>query len=325
MNGRTAEELPARYSSIDDVLGPASLRFFGEGYRRTRPRLWNIAVTHDTTASRLSASGSIAIGHAWSVKHGQQQRPHLATTDAVALTAQGVGALLTARFDAATAAAALITDLGVRAAGEPMEDDLGEFPITVELRGSAGESAAEFTAQIGSMTTTGSVTRPQGTADLAAPARSFATPWSGPYGRGLAARSQQLTDVCVDRDVAFATSSLVSPAADAVRRGLESQAQPAYTLVDVFVAALQLGQVVLYDLDSVERGSSSTLWMRRTEICTDRALPARIDPVPVRVALERARLVERGGETWRLADVVGELGPYRTRVAVAHRLGPPDP
>lgn len=323
---RTAPPSVHRWASIDDHLGPAALRFFGEGYRRTRPQLRGLAVTHEGTTSTLSAWGAITLPDDWSVKDGEHQRPHLATTDVIALTAQAVGALVAARFDPATAAASLVTDLEVHASDRPLEDDLGRFRVEATLETDADQGAGtRFRATVGPLSASGELARPLAVpslADVVTPGESTVAPPGAPYGERMTTRSQGLTDVTLDAGTVRATSTLVDAPAPAAPRGLEAAAQPAYTLVDVFVATLQLGQVLLYDLDTIDRGASDTLWMRRTSVRTRASLPA-TDPVDVRATLDRARLVDRDAATWRLADVVGDVGPYTVRTAVAHRVPRP--
>ncbi len=318
------ETAPARtWSSVDELLGPAPLRFFGEGYRRTRPRLHAQAAAHEPTASALTAWGAIAPAGAWSVKNGAKQRPHLATTDVIALAAQAAGTLLAARLGASTVAQSLVTEVHVRASDRPLEDDLERFPVnaTVEAAGPEGVRS-RFAATVGPMTATGTISHPpaaEGRGGVGASDDTTREEQGGPYGSQLATRAQRLTELRLVGDRALARSTLVDGPPTAGHAGLETAAQPAYCLVDAFVATLQLGQVLLYDLDGTDRAASHTLWMRRTTVTTNAVLRARA-PVLVEAVLEQARVVERDGEPWRLADIVGELGTYRVRCAVAHRI-----
>jgi len=102
------------------------------------------------------------------------------------------------------------------------------------------------------------------------------------------------------------------------RNGLEGLHQPAPTFVDCFVTSLQLGQVLLYELDETSRSSSNTLWMRTTELAA--GIPHPAPDLSLRTSLAGASIVEMGGAAWRTADVLGELGGLRLRCAVAHAL-----
>lgn len=330
MTASASSERPTAWPTVDDYLGPASGRFFGEGYRHTCPRLRDLAVTHRGGASTLDAHGSIHSSHAWSTKDRTPQRPHLATTDVIALTAQAVGALLASRFTPQTAADSLVTDVSVSASTVPLEDDLDRFDVSAGMETATPDGVEHrYSAQVGPITVTGSVVRPlaiESLADLVAPSGigDAGDCDAHVYGARLALRRQRLMDVRL-RDGRVTALSTITESADQVpAHGLEASAQPAYTPVDVFVATLQLGQVLLYELDGLEREASDTLWMRRAEVRTTAALTTAA-PRPVEATLERSRIVRREASAWRLADVVGRLGPYRVRTAVAHLVGPSAP
>src|SRR5690606_41204336 len=69
----------------------------------------------------LPIFGSLDVEGTWSRKDGREQRQHLATTDALALAAQSVTALLATRFAPETAAAAAVTEVEVRASDTPLD------------------------------------------------------------------------------------------------------------------------------------------------------------------------------------------------------------
>ncbi len=101
--------------------------------------------------------------------------------------------------------------------------------------------------------------------------------------------------------------------------GLEGAHQPSVSMVDAFVTALQLAQIMLYDLDDMRRQDSNTLWMRQTTLTATR--PDRpTTAVPVTTALDEPGLLHMGTGTWRTLDVVAELAGLQVRSAVAHRL-----
>lgn len=330
MTAGTAGARRSTWPSIDDYLGPAAERFFGEGYRRTDPRLQDVTVRHEGPTSDLDGWGGIRTTHAWSTKDGTRQRPHLATTDAIAITAQAVGIVLASRFTPQTAADALVTGMSIRAATTPLEDGLDRFAVSVGLGPSrAGGAEHRFTGRVGPFSVTGSVARPlsvESRADIVAPSGigGTRTDDGGVYGARLAARCQRLAHVRLRDGRATALSRVTEPPGPVPAHGLEATAQPAYTPVDAFVATLQLGQLLLYELDGVDRATSDTLWMRRADVRTTAALSTLV-PHRVETALERSRTVLRDGAAWRVADVVGRLGPYRVRTAVAHRVDPPTP
>jgi hypothetical protein len=90
-------------------------------------------------------------------------------------------------------------------------------------------------------------------------------------------------------------------------------------MIDCFVTALQLGQVLLYELDGVSRAESSTLWMRKTVLELVTAKPV-TGPIPAHVVLEDSTLLNSRTGIWRSADIVTEFHGIRLRCSVAHQI-----
>src|SRR5690606_5416604 len=158
---------PGAWAHVDDVLGPSRTRFFGSGYRRTTPRLRDLRVTHRGDRSTLEALGSLDVEGTWSRKDGREQRQHLATTDALALAAQSVTALLATRFAPETAAAAAVTEVEVRASDTPLEDALDAFTVTAGIDAGDGAASHVFDAAVGPLAVRGRVRRPLAVESLA--------------------------------------------------------------------------------------------------------------------------------------------------------------
>ena len=91
-------------------------------------------------------------------------------------------------------------------------------------------------------------------------------------------------------------------------------------MIDSFVISLQLGQVLLYELDELTRAGSETLWMRQTTIVADTPYRPAAGAIPVAAALHDSRLVTARGARWRTAAIVGRTQGLTTRCAVAHQL-----
>ncbi|MFJ6537916.1 AvrD family protein [Paenarthrobacter sp. NPDC091711] len=109
-----------------------------------------------------------------------------------------------------------------------------------------------------------------------------------------------------------------------VRRGLEAAYPHALSAAEYFVATLQLGQVLLYRLDAMNRSDSNTLWMRKTRMTFSGPGPkiggGRGTALGVR--LRRSRLIGKNDGSWRCADVVGTFDGGEVVCSVAHELPP---
>jgi len=94
--------------------------------------------------------------------------------------------------------------------------------------------------------------------------------------------------------------------------GIDGDVRPALSPVDCFVTVLQLAQVLMYELDSIERGRSNTLWMLQTVL--DAGEPGPLDgPLPRSPAVTGKHLLPLRGSRWRNVDLTGGCGGVRLR------------
>lgn len=295
-------------ADIDELLGPAAGRFFGSGYRGTDPRLLSLQGCGPDQPHRWEASGraAVRIGSLWSTKGEARPTPHLSTVDAIVVAQQ-----VCTRFGSLPAGPGpdrgRLTRLRIAAGDTPTEQDFENLPVRAVRQDDPDGGSTELTVTVASMRV--NVRTAAGT-----PARGTDRWDEAPYAR----RALRLEDVRVGGPGGNAAAVLSSSDLSWPRDGLEDVA--GWTLTDCFVAVLQLGQVLLYELDGLSRSSSDTLWMRQTTITVDPPSRPVARPTPVGARLERARVVPRGEETWRCADVTGRIGTVEVRCAVTHRL-----
>ncbi|MGW7516946.1 AvrD family protein [Streptomyces sp. NPDC054796] len=315
--------------TVDDFLGAREGRFFGEGFKRVHHALTDIAVEDGT----ITATAGLEIPGAWSRKGETTQRPHLSTIDVMLLGAQltGLYAAHAGRLGPGTPFA--VRSCVIKAGRKPQEDGLDTFAVSGRLV----ESAAP--AQDGTVSDDGIVTmecriglltvRIEAAVGTGRPVRNS---WPGdgtygsaaelpgawndaPFGVPHRERGQFLTDVEIDTSACLARADL------ALSPGGET-GEP--TMVDLFVSALQLAQVLLYSLDGVARADSNTLWMRRTVIGPaaegEGAGAAGGGKGRFEVALSEPTLLESAQGTWRSADVVSAYAGLRLTCSVAHLL-----
>jgi hypothetical protein len=81
----------------------------------------------------------------------------------------------------------------------------------------------------------------------------------------------------------------------------------------------------MYELDSIDRAGSNTLWMLRTVI--EAASPDRpwTAPLPATAAVVDRKLLPVGERTYRAVDIVGGCGAVGLRASLAHALPHPSP
>ncbi|MEU0602423.1 AvrD family protein [Streptomyces sp. NPDC006393] len=326
--------------SVDDYLGPGEKRFFGSGYRRVTYRYGTVEMTRGGE-DRAELAGRLDVRYPadWSTKARRGDlRPHLSTVDGLIVAVHLSEAVLTHALGLTPESRRTSRVLEVRIkAGTTPDEELTELPVRTRLLGSTpaedgdGEVVSRLETLVGAMRVRTRLRHPGDGHGTAGPAEgTYASPEGllGPadrqyYGTGFATRTQSVRKVAVQ--VAEARADAVvdvaqEPGSVLSTDGTEGIYQPFVGLVDTFVTSLQLGQILLYETDRVSRGASNTLWMRTT------VLSAGVEPDPIRyeaplsVRLENSALLQRDGETWRAADIVGTLAGNTVRCSVAHRL-----
>ncbi|MFI9012128.1 AvrD family protein [Actinosynnema sp. NPDC053489] len=319
------------YESIDDYLGPNESRFFGAGHRRVRHVMRDVIVGHQGDSRPLAtATAGVEYPFDWSSKAASGYlRPHLSTIDALLFGVQLTELCVATTYDLTDAhrRTMWLRRVDIRAGSAPDEDDLDAFGVDAELVGteqSAAGAVSTVVCRIGRMKI-----RCQVEHEPAAAARPGfrkvrpADARARLFNDGYKSRVQSIADVRVDRRAVRAEALVrVDSLADEVLpgEGLEAAYRPHISMIDSFVVALQLGQVLLYELDGFDRGDSDTLWMRRTTMVADTPVRPSGEAFRVTTGLIGTKLVEARGGVWRTADIIAECPGLRLECSVTHRL-----
>ncbi|NWL11243.1 hypothetical protein DM793_08025 [Paenarthrobacter nitroguajacolicus] len=319
------------YASIDDLLGDGRRRFFSHGYKTTNPRLRNLRVAHSVAESTLTARASLGVAGVWSVKGNQEQTPHLGTTDVLVLACRMAEALLASRFSPDILPAAYLTSVTISGGSEPVEDTLGDLGCKATLQDHGDGSVLR--CSVASMSAVLEVTHAPaelGLASVESPSEEALVGDAATrlYGDLWAERQVTLSDVVLEPAQGAAHAQLSFRQQPTLghqlgdRRGLEAAYPQALSAVEYFVATLQLGQVLLYSLDAMNRSDSNTLWMRKTRVTFTGPGPkiGGGQGTGLSVGLQKSRLIGKDGGSWRCADVVGTFDGGEVVCSVAHQL-----
>lgn len=318
-----------RLATVDDYLGPGNQRFFGQGFRRVRYRAHGFDATCEPDAT-VALRGAVSVRYPtdWSRKATGDLRPHFSTLDALVLAAEATQLSLADAYGSSVARSSRTWLRTVRiTAGTTPQENLERLPVrlTGRLGETVGHRAASHTdTRIGTMRVRCEAMHSVGTPVLGQRHYESADVVLGPagdryYGDGFRAWRQHLSDVRIDLDALRADAMLVLEPDDSIVFSPRDRS-PSVSMVDAFVTALQLAQVMLYELDGIRRQDSDTLWMRQTVLTTEHAELPCPQGAPATVTLENSRRIPVAGAIWRTADIVGDVGGVRLRCAVTHRL-----
>lgn len=338
----------ARPSSADDYLGPGANRFFGAGYKRAEQRLTRITVTAGPDgAGAAEAAASVTYPADWSRKGSVDQRPHLSSIDVLLITAELAEVYLTRALGLTPAERATLRLRRVRllAGSTPVEEELAEFPVRARIAapvsGPDGLAVSTVDCQVGTLRARAEVQHPStppvpSTAYYPDARAALGPAYRRPYAGAHRDKAQRVDGIELDLPALAATARLAvtwTTPDDLELTGVDSGAHRGVSIVDAFVAAIQLGQILLYELDGVRRADSHTLWMRRTTLdigASDQpaagALRARLASGRPAAGALRARLADAqlltagDGAQWRSARIEAEYDHLSITCAVAHQL-----
>jgi hypothetical protein len=327
-----------RRETVDAYLGPHEKRFFGKGYKRAQQRLTDISLVSGPGEKGFARGrASVSYPSDWSKKGDRHQPPHLSSIDVLLLTGEIADLYLThsLRLDPAERSAMLLRRIRIKAGRKPVEDALGDFPVeaVISRRGSAagrpGFRLSEVDCLVGELRARCEVEHPEGREHTApavwtSPDELLGPAETRPYGAAHKWKSHEIRDLAVDvgRRYAEAVFDVRCELPEGIHvQGLESYSQNAVSIVDFFAVAMQLGQILLYELDRISRADSNTLWMRQTLLEIGRPGEVLTGPSPLTARLEEAELLTSAdGKSWRTADIVAESRGLAMRCSVAHQL-----
>ncbi|MDX2542452.1 AvrD family protein [Streptomyces sp. WI04-05B] len=331
-----------RLRSVDEVLGDRHARFFGEGFKRVTYSLTDIAIAAGTpsTPGEVRATAGIHLPDNWSLKGEAVQRPHLSTLDGMLLAARLTGLYAAHTHRLAADAPFRVLGIRIKAGAAPDEEGLERFDVTARHRSTtaspdtAGLCVTTMECTVASMTLQieaehPAADEPDRASGSYGTAEDLDGPWnSTAFGVSHHSRAQYLEDVVADVSAGTAHARLTlvdtpDPSSPSSPSGPDAAEEYGPTAIDLFVSALQLGQVLLYELDGLTRADSNTLWMRSTVFAPSTGTEAAAGADPggrFRVTLDRTAQLPTAEGTWRTARITASLGGTRLTCNVVHLL-----
>ncbi|MGH8885717.1 MAG: AvrD family protein [Egibacteraceae bacterium] len=325
------------YNSIDEYLGPGETRFFSRGYRRAEYQIDNVMITPaDGVEPDVQATVTLRYPRDWSKKKsGVDLPPHLSSVDALVLGAQLSEMYLSHAYglDAAMRRKMWLRRVTLRAGSAPQEH-LEGLPAFAKLRetravpDTPNSFVSVFDCKFGAMQARCEIEHEIGGRVTTAWSCACAEDVLGPavpryYGEGFKFRRQLIEDVRVDMETLRSFAAVrIDPTEEGhtTIEGIEGGYQPSVSMIDCFVVNLQLAQVLMYEMDAIERKDSNTLWMIRTILEAENPRRPYSPPLVAHTAVTGKHLLRLRGGIWRNTDIVGGLGGVNLRCSLAHEL-----
>lgn len=319
-------------ATIDDLLGPASTRFFGSGYRRIHQSMRGLApVAQDW--SHLAGVANICYPDDWSRKSTEVVRPHLSSLDALALAVRLAETSLVRRhrLTAAQQRRLSLDRVNLRAGTTPCED-LTAVPVTA-VRNVIGcdDWHTTYDTRLGTMKGRVRIAHPRLSEpepggrpdpgirrrdDQEAPVVSRLSRFSADYQ----GRTHDIEQVRINPSLGTCSARVLVRGAGVTNDGKAMVTPP--TVVDAVIVIAQLAQALMYTMDDLDRSTSDTLWMRYVTVRAQRTKPSLHETVHAITRLGRANLVQLREQRWRVTTMTGALAGFDLDYSLAHQLPP---
>lgn len=290
---------PIYTRSIDEILGSASTRFFGDLYRSAQQQsniIFEAALVEGKSFFRGVARVEYPLG--WGEKNGTERVPHLSTIDAILFLAQ-VGGAFVKQEPSMASKSVHMTRVRLRAGSKP-DENLNEVPIVgvvdmldsvLRVKGSIGGMRASAEFQI----------------------RELNDKSSEPVEHITAGMLPEITldNIQINPHTSYGRATMV------VSEGLSEVGNVA-VLLATFIAGSQIAQALVSVMDGISRDKSDTLWMRRYESWIEDS--AQGDDSIMEVNVEEHALFPVDDGQFSVFNGHGGTGKVRSIFSIAHMI-----
>ncbi len=288
------------WANVDDVLGPASGRFFGSIFRDARQSLDVVLTTARPDRVEIAGRAGVSYhGDHWGTRNGKVRAPHLSSVDATILTDRVLAEVGRSLRDAGLLTGRLVMDRVSITAGMAPDEELAELVCAGSATVLLGEpTRVRCTLQIGGMRV-----RAEAAAVAGEPAPEL-----------TAADVPALTvaDVVLDPETPTVSGRVVTD--------LDAGEPSASALIVSMLASAQLAQILVATVDGIPRERSNTLWMRRFDC---RWTPETAPGEHVVVGIGRHERIAMGGREYSVVEGSATGLSAHTAYSITHDTNVP--
>lgn len=288
------------FKEADEFLGDKSTRYFGAGYINCSQAIAHFQIqTESLDTLTFSCLGKVILPQTWSIKGNHNQKPHLSTIDIIELSLLTFDQFIENIHQRAVCSKKLIHKINITAGKSPIETDFEKIEITGAVK-KLNKDTNILDMTISNMNIQIFYCNTPHKLELMEFGHYLKTPL-------------EISDVMINVDELKA-AALVNN-----RRILKENIEP-WSTSCLFSAGLQLGQILLYQLDSISRAESNTLWMKKTEIFFLSQQPNIDVSHPIFTRLENVKRYTKADGDWRRADIYSIIGNTKIICSVTHKL-----
>jgi hypothetical protein len=295
------------FASIDEVLGSSESRYFGSGHTRVSYALSGHRITR-------SALCTATIDGSWSTKADGEAAPHTSTLDAVVLATHVAHRYFAEvlNYSPAEVGMLYLERAAVKAGSEPATMDGIAVEVQMEVPSTPGvPTDLAVNARVANMDVRlefAEITPARSALDVA---RFDPSSSGGPWR----SRQTKILDLVVDGSAGQISARASVDALPGHYAATRVQAPEALLI------AAQVGQVLVYQHDEIDRAESDNLWMRRIDLRMEHSKPLGPGEITeVRGRIDRVRDVPLGGRVFRTFRVSGGSAHFSCAADIAHAL-----
>ncbi|MCZ1179792.1 AvrD family protein [Acinetobacter pittii] len=288
------------FKEVDEFLGDKNTRYFGAGYINSSHDIYNFQYeSDDIETNKFSCLGKVVLPQTWSIKNNGSQKPHLSTIDIIELALLTFDQLIQAIHNRTICYKKLIHKMVIRAGKSPIESEFDKIVIS-------GSVSKED--------------RDNNVMNLNISNMSIEILYKNDVSKIEPSEFEEYLKTPLEiNDVMINVDELKASALVNNKRILNENVEP-WSTSCLFSVGLQLGQILLYQLDSISRAESNTLWMKKTEIHFLSDRPNMDASHPIFTRLDNVRRYKAGDHDWRKADIYSILGNTKIICSVTHQL-----
>ncbi|TFH90262.1 AvrD family protein [Vibrio ouci] len=272
--------------SVEMYLGDPDRRFFGSGYKKVSYE----TIKEDVTVRKYSGIFNILYQEDWSLKKNKLP-PHLSSIDTLILASRACESMMSSSGKTGYQISSLI----VRASTSPLEC-LSSVSVSFQNQEELIKTI-KIDGVVGNMKVLATYKKNNAKEDRFA----FVDDW-------FKNSTQKIANITIaDQDDSLSN----------LQKTTHGETNSELDYIDVFVSGLQVGQIMLYELDGIKREESNNLWMRSFKF-EEREQYG--DEGVLSVKLENITLTLVDGYQWRSADIVANVSNISLRCSVTHKL-----
>jgi hypothetical protein len=274
------------FEDAEVYLGSSDGRFFGSGYKKV-----SYSITDESFGEgKYSGEVNIQYQDDWSLKK-KKLKPHLSSIDTMILASHACNLIINSGSERDYRISSLI----VRASTTPLEC-LSTIPVSFQNQNEEPEGI-KIQGEVGNMQVIATYKKNENEQE------NFSF-----VDNNFRNNSQNIKNIELNS---------IDDSLSKLYKTTNGESDQNLDFIDVFVSSLQVGQIMLYELDGIKREDSNNLWMRNFKLEKREKLH---QENTLSVTLANMTITQVEGNQWRSADIVANVNNLSLRCSVAHQL-----